>query len=194
MPMNDMGMEAQPMGDVNNEPIGGMGDDEPMDDPQMNDDSEGFDAGVDVDKDEDPKKYIQQLSGKLSQELRNYNQEQEKPDTELNKYVAGMIIPQASKDMTDKEKKEIISKIEKGSVDSDDDIEQDEDLPSDEGEDMNMGDIDNDMKVESKSNLDKIISEIINSTISDNRKEKKERQEKKKTYKDKHKNPFSTDF
>ena len=193
MPMNDMGMGGQPMGGMNNEPMDDMGD-EPMDDQQMDDDSEGFDAGVDVDKDEDPKKYIQQLSGKLSQELRNYNQEQEKPDTELNKYVAGMIIPQASKDMTDKEKKEIINKIEKCSVDSDNENEQDEDLPSDEGDDIGMDNIDNDMKVESKSNIDKIISEIINSTISDNRKEKKERQEKKKTYKYRHKNPFSTDF
>ena len=32
-----------------------------------------FDAGVDADEDTDPKKYIQQLTGKLSQSLRKYN-------------------------------------------------------------------------------------------------------------------------
>ena len=35
---------------------------------------------------------------------------QEAQDTDLNKYVAGMIIPQATKVMTDQDKNEVINK------------------------------------------------------------------------------------
>ena len=97
--------------------------------PQDNDDDEmeGFDAGVDADSETDPKKYIQQLTGKLSQELRKYNEEQPNPDEDLNKYVAGMIIPQASKGLTDKGKNEVIKKVKSGTVgDSTEDNEDDE--------------------------------------------------------------------
>ena len=80
---------------------------------------DGFDAGVEADAESDPKKYIQQLTGKLSQELRKYNDEQPNPDEDLNKYVAGMIIPQASKGLTDKGKNEIIKKVKSGTVDDD---------------------------------------------------------------------------
>lgn len=73
-----------------------------------------FDAGVEADEKEDPKKYIQQLCGKLSQSLRNYNNEQPQPDTELNKYVAGMINNAASEGLSPEDVKEIIDKIESG--------------------------------------------------------------------------------
>lgn len=90
------------------------------------DQEDGFDAGVDADADSDPKKYIQQLTGKLSQELRKYNDEQPNPDEDLNKYVAGMIIPQASKGLTDKGKNEIIKKVKKGTVDDGEDMGDEE--------------------------------------------------------------------
>ena len=41
------------------------GEDEPNDDKPFDD--EPFDAGVEADEDEDPKKYIQQLAGKIGQ-------------------------------------------------------------------------------------------------------------------------------
>lgn len=110
MPDGQMPMDNQPQGDD------GMGFD----------DNQGFDAGVDANAEEDPKKYLQQLTGKLSQELRKYNDEQEQPDEDLNKYIAGMIIPQAAKGMTDKGKNEVIKKIKSGQVDKpteDDDIQ-----------------------------------------------------------------------
>ena len=70
-----------------------------------------FDAGVEADEDEDPKKYIQQLTGKLSQELGKYNNELGEPDVELSKYVGGMIVKQVAKNLDDSSKKELIKKI-----------------------------------------------------------------------------------
>lgn len=173
-PMNgDMGQ--QPMDDpmMGNEP---MEDD--MEEPMMDDEN-----GIE----NDPKKEIQKLSGKLSQELRNYNNDQEKPDTELNKYVAGMIIPQATKSMTSDEKAEVINKIKKGMTDDDlemDDIDGDDSMDDIEGDDSM-----NDMPMESKYNLDNIINEIIGSIVNGD--DNENREEKKITNKKiTNKNPF----
>ena len=87
---------------------------------------EGFDANVEADAETEPKKYIQQLTGKLSQELRKYNQDGENQDNELNKYVLGMLIPQATTSMNDKDKNEIVKKIQKNNVD---DLDNDSEIP-----------------------------------------------------------------
>ena len=135
-PMDTLGGD---MGGIPNIADAPPNDMPPMDgnDPMMPNGEDGFDAGVEADPSEDPKKYLQQLSGKLSQELRKYNDEQEQPDEDLNKYVAGMIIPQATKGLTDKGKKEIIGKIKKGNVDepieepsdADENISSNEEMP-----------------------------------------------------------------
>ena len=98
-----------------------MGGEMPMGDDMMGDpsmDADGgsefdtnFDAGVEADEDEDPKKYIQQLTGKLSQELGKYNNELGEPDVELSKYVGGMIVKQVAKGLGEDDKKELIKKI-----------------------------------------------------------------------------------
>ncbi len=69
-----------------------------------------FDAGVEADEDTDPKKYIQQLTGKLSQTLNTYNNENGE-DSELSKYVGKMIVKQAAKGLDDAGKKELIKTI-----------------------------------------------------------------------------------
>ena len=112
-----------PMGDpmMQGDPNGGM---VPMEDPNGNTQSMGypmsqensefdtnFDAGVDADENTDPKKYIQQLTGKLSQSLRKYNESLPKPETDLCKYVAGMVLKQTTDGLTDSDKKEIIDKV-----------------------------------------------------------------------------------
>ena len=79
-----------------------------------NDFDTNFDAGVEADEDTDPKKYIQQLTGKLSQTLNTYNNEQGEPDVELGKYVLGMLVKQGTKGMDEKDKKDIIKKINTG--------------------------------------------------------------------------------
>jgi hypothetical protein len=110
--------QMDPMGGDPNM-MGGEGE-IPMDnemDPNMMEPEGGsefdtnFDAGVEADEDEDPKKYIQQLTGKLSQELGKYNNELGEPDIELSKYVGGMIVKQVAKNLDDKGRKELIKKI-----------------------------------------------------------------------------------
>lgn len=71
----------------------------------------GFDAGVDADPDEDPKRYIQQLTGKLSTELQKYIDSGADQNGETSKYVLGMLVKQASKSLSEEDKKEIIKKI-----------------------------------------------------------------------------------
>ena len=88
-----------------------------------------FDAGVGADEDENPKKYIQQLTGKLSQSLRKYNENLPHPEVDLNKYVAGMILKQAIEGLTNVEKKEILDKVK-----------MDKDEPSDDGSVTNDND------------------------------------------------------
>lgn len=181
MPMDDpmMGGGMPPMdAGMNQGPMMGGEQEQPMGDEPMMDDN-GFDAGVDADPESDPKKYIQQLSGKLSQELRSYNQEQGTPDTDLNKYVAGMVIPQATKSMTDDDKKDVINKINKGVTD--DDMNDGSD-----GADMGGGE----MPMESRFSLDNIINEIMGSVLNQDE-DYRDREEKKITNKKvTNKNPF----
>lgn len=107
--------------------IGGMNDGfpEPNDNSEGEDGSEfntNFDAGVDADEEEDPKKFIQQLTGKLSQSLRKYNEDNGDVDNELNKYVVGMVAKQAADGLSKEDAKEIIKKIK--SNDGGDDVEE----------------------------------------------------------------------
>lgn len=114
MPQEPMGMGDEPMdGAMDQEPMG-MGN-EPMGDENA----------------DDPKKNIQRLAGELSQALRTYNDEQQTPDTDLNKYVVGMIATQAGKNMTSDEKNEIVKKIQKGET-------MDDEESTTEGDEMAM--------------------------------------------------------
>lgn len=138
--------------------------DDSMNDPMANDD-----MGDEV---SDPKKSIQQLVGKLSQELRTYNDNQEGQDIDLNKYVAGMIIPQATKVMTDQDKDEVIDKIQKG-------------LTDDEST--------NDTKVNDGMPMDDepIVNEVINSLVNDKKESRFEKHIKNNDVKSRQ-NPFKT--
>lgn len=140
---------APPMGDpmMGGGPNGGM---QPMDDQMMDGDSDGmdigndddsafdtnFDAGVDADENTDPKKFIQQLTGKLSQSLRKYNNDLSKPDEELSKYVAGMILKQTTDGLTDSDKKDIIDKVNGNGSNND----SGDDMPPMEDQSMEMQD------------------------------------------------------
>lgn len=70
-----------------------------------------FDAGVEADEQSDPKKFIQQLTGKLSQSLRKYNEGLPQPDADLNKYVAGMIVKQCIEGLPQEDVQEILDKV-----------------------------------------------------------------------------------
>lgn len=125
--MGQMGRNMPPMND--NQP--------PMGDDEMNSEFDtNFDAGVDANEQEDPKKFIQQLTGKLSQSLRNYNKEQPQPDAELSKYVCGMIVKQAIEGLKPEDVEDIMKKI-KSDDDFDNDTPEDNQLNNNGGsEDM----------------------------------------------------------
>lgn len=151
-------MQDQPMqgGFGGGQEMGGM---PPMDNqmPQdgMDDGSSefdtNFDAGVDADENSDPKKYIQQLTGKLSQSLRKYNENLPQPDAELSKYVAGMILKQSTEGLTDGDKKEIIDKV------GEDNDNGETEIPQTNNQNMNGG---NEPMMESM-NHKKIINELF---------------------------------
>lgn len=122
---------------------------QPMEQPTF-DDGQGdgqdeydtdFNAGVEADEDSDPKRYIQQLTGKLSQKLRTYNSELPSPDTDLNKYVAGMINKQAIEGLDNKDVKEILSKIKSDETMDDEPDDGDEMDADDESDDFNADDM-----------------------------------------------------
>ena len=70
-----------------------------------------FDAGVEANEESDPKKFIQQLTGKLSQSLRKYNEGLPQPDADLNKYVAGMVVKQCIEGLPQEDVQEILDKV-----------------------------------------------------------------------------------
>lgn len=111
--MSPMGDEMMPPMDDNMPANDEMPDDMAANDEEgmPSDFDTNFDAGVEADEETDPKRYIQQLTGKLSQSLSSYNNENGEPDTELGKYVLGMLVKQGVKGMDEKDKKEIIKKI-----------------------------------------------------------------------------------
>jgi hypothetical protein len=91
-------------GEPEMEPQAAPADDKPFDD-------EPFDAGVDVDEDSDPKKFLQQLAGKAGQSLRKYTQDVGM-DLELEKFLINSIISATHTSQMDPEDQEdIISKI-----------------------------------------------------------------------------------
>ena len=114
-----------------------MGEEQPMDNQfnNLNVDQEevnpydsDFDAGVEADENEDPKHYIEQLSGKLSQSLRSYQDGLPKPDADTAKYAAGMVIKAAIEGLSQEDVKDILSKL--------DDNENDEGYENDEGDEV----------------------------------------------------------
>lgn len=80
-------------------------DDKPFDD-------EPFDAGVEADEDTDPKKFIEQLSGKLGQSLRQYTDDQGEPDFDLEKFAVNSVLSAThTSQMDQQDQKDIINKV-----------------------------------------------------------------------------------
>lgn len=142
----DPNMGGAPMDmdpNMGGDPMGGdpnaMGEDPSMDGGNQFDTN--FDAGVEADEETDPKHYIQQLTGKLSQSVNSFNSEQG-PDAGLCKYVASMIIAATCKNLDEKAKKELIEKINSAASDEEQDMggEEDMDMGDGGGEEMPMDD------------------------------------------------------
>ncbi len=126
------------------EDLGDEGDfgDEGGDDKPFND--EPFDAGVEADEDEDPEKYIQQLSGKLGTTLRKYTEDKGEPDFELEKFAINSVISATnSSDMDEEDQKDIINKIKNSGNDDSMDLGDDSmdlDVDSEESSEDDFGD------------------------------------------------------
>lgn len=155
--MNNMGNDFNPQDNQNNQ-----------DDEQEFDTD--FDAGVDADENEDPKKYIQQLTGKLSQTLRKYNSELPSPDADLNKYVVGMINKQAVKGLSEKDVSEIFKELKSDEEPNEEDSDNEDDENSnDMPNDMNLDNPNDNFQNESvdRQRINEIFQEIINGNQND---------------------------
>ncbi len=75
-------------------------------------DDQPFDAGVEADEDTDPKKFIEQLSGKIGQSLRKYTEETGQPDFELEKFAINSLLSAThTAEMDEDDRKDIIKKV-----------------------------------------------------------------------------------
>jgi hypothetical protein len=101
---------------------------------------------------EDPKKRIQSLAGKLASELRKYSKDLEHPDFDLEKFVINMIISATHAAMMDEEDKEdIIMKIRSaGNEKSENEKVGNEEAETSENEEI-PEEIKNEMEKEEKS-------------------------------------------
>lgn len=173
MPLGDEMMP--PMDDTSTDMMNDMPDDNMMnpDEQTQSDFDTNFDAGVEADEDTDPKKYIQQLTGKLSQTLNTYNNEIGEPDVELGKYVLGMLVKQGTKGMGEDDKKEIIKKINTSNPNNEEPMGEPE--MNGENEMMDEPTEDDGMQMESKkiNFTKKQIFENFGIAIDDNNKNKK---------------------
>lgn len=98
---------------------------QPSDEPSFG--KEPFDAGVEANEDEDPQKFIQQLSGKLGQSLRQFTEENGQPDFDLEKFAINSVISAThTSEMDEEDRNDIISKIEKSGNDTGDQEPQDD--------------------------------------------------------------------
>ena len=192
---NDMGGNFMPQGqDMMQQPPmdGGMGGEMP------NQFDTNFDAGVEADEEQDPKKYIQQLTGKLSQTLQKYTDDNGQADVDLNKYVAGMITKQAMKGLSEEDAEEILDKVKAGedfSIEGDEqqDVQMGGDVQQPQGQDMMQQppqgqDMQQPPMAESygrfkkKGHIKEITNNILNNIKNGEEKPKQEKDPKNNTY------------
>ncbi len=103
-------------------------------------DSEPFNAGVEADEQSDPKKYIEQLTGKLGQSLRKYNEDHGQPDLELEKFAINSLLSAThTADMDSNDQDDIIKKVKEAGNGDDS-----EDNKNDDSTDDNAGEADGD--------------------------------------------------
>jgi hypothetical protein len=115
---------------------------EPSDKPF--DDKEPFDAGVEANEETDPKKFIEQLSGKIGQSLRKFTETQGQPDFELEKFAINSLLSAThTSEMDDNDKNDIIKKVNTAGNDSKEPDMGDNNNNNDNGNDNEGGSNDN---------------------------------------------------
>lgn len=173
--MPDMGMEPG----LENEPMGdGIGQD------MGNQFDANFDAGVEANEEADPKRFIQQLTGKLSQSLRKYNEGLPQPDADLNKYVAGMVVKQCIEGLSQEDVNDILKKIDNDETEETEempDMQQEEPMEPMQGNEMPQEPMNESESV--RQSVSNRYSNLVGDETSDNKPVKD-----RKTY---HKRPFT---
>ena len=126
---------SEPADDAGFGDFGGSEEPAPENDDKPFDD-EPFDAGVEADEETDPKKYIEQLTGKLGQSLRKYTEEQGQPDFDLEKFAINSLLSAThTAEMDEEDKNDIIKKVNTSGDDGN--SENDSDNNGDSGIDNN---------------------------------------------------------
>lgn len=126
------------------------GSDVPFDDTE-------FDAGVEADEEQDPRRYIQQLSGKLATTLRNYRKE-EGEDLDLEQFAINTVLSATNPHkLGDEEQQEMINRIQTGEGGDEEGVEDEESAeepqkepseePEGEGGEEDVEDIDGEEEV-----------------------------------------------
>ena len=169
VPNNDMGGDFYQSDENGVPPMG----DEGMENGNAFDTD--FDPGVEANEEDDPKKFIQQLTGKLSQSLRKFNEENG-PDADLNKYVAGMIAKQAMDGLSQEDADEIIDKIK---ADEDfsmvDGNSENQEMGQEDDQSMQMDNQNGQIQQSNESTIkighkiDEIVNDILSDTTDDER-------------------------
>lgn len=126
-------------------------------------DNQGFDAGIDADEESDPKNYIEKLTGKLAQKLRDYNENE--TDSDLNKFVINSLIPAAIPSLDDNDTNDVIDKVKSN---------------SNGGSDNNIGTEDNsnipsepeNQPLPQEESIEPNINELISEILGNNKKHK----------------------
>lgn len=120
---------------------------------------EKFDAGVGVDEDADPKTYIQKLTGKLAQKLRDYSETEK--DTDLSKFVINSLIPAAIPQMDETDANDVIDKVKDNIGKNDNQPQQDNiEVPQQDNTEMPQ---EEPIQQEAKEpEIDELINEILN--------------------------------
>lgn len=120
-----------------------FGDETPIGDDTSSDkpfDDEPFDAGVEADENSDPKKFIEQLTGKLGQSLRKYTEQQGQPDFELEKFAINSLLSAThTAEMDSEDKDDIIKKVNTAGNDEDINSNNQEDTSDDSGDSGDFG-------------------------------------------------------
>jgi len=108
-----------------------FGDDSGSDNP-FGDDK--FDAGTETNEEDDPKKFIEQLSGKIGQSLRDYTDSEGSPDFDLEKFVVNSVLSAThTAEMEESDRQDIINKVEtSGEGEGDDENSDDDDSKGNE--------------------------------------------------------------
>ena len=167
--------------ETNTEPFGDTPDNNDVSDKPFDDTP--FDAGVDANEDEDPKTFIQQLSGKLGQSLRKYSGQQNQPDFDLEKFAVNSVLSAThTGEMDDQDQKDIIDKVKSSgqvndmdsqdnggdntNMDQPEDEEMSQDSSNEENFDENLENLKNSSIFEG-NNLKNIIMLKINEVLGD---------------------------